>query len=141
MGANGHRTLQDPSVSVQDWTIRGGASVAVNERCKAVLVAVALAALATGSGAAVAQSAPPCPGDCNGDNAVTMNELVIGVGQSLGSITLSACPAFDHTPDAEVTIDELLAAVQAALYGCPPASGAFTAAPDPDGPPLVLAPR
>jgi phosphohistidine phosphatase SixA len=60
----------------------------------------------------------PCPGDCNLDSEVAINELVLGVGIALGQNQLSQCPAFDRGGDGEVTIDDLLAGVSAALNGC-----------------------
>ena len=59
-----------------------------------------------------------CPGDCNGDGAVSIAELVRGVGIALGSTGLGSCPAFDSGADGTVSIDELIAAVNAALGGC-----------------------
>jgi len=75
-----------------------------------------LAALAT----VLALPAPAlgCPGDCNGDAAVSIDELVRGVGIALGSTALDSCPAFDGGADGAVSIDELIAAVNAALGGC-----------------------
>lgn len=61
-----------------------------------------------------------CPGDCNGDGQVTIDELVKGVNIALGQQLLAACPAFDRGGDGQVTIDDLIAAVNAALTGCPP---------------------
>jgi hypothetical protein len=77
-----------------------------------------------GSGAGIfAQrySAGPaaCPGDCNGDGAVTINELVVGVAIGLGNAPVSRCPAFDRNADGTVAIAELIAAVDADLGGCP----------------------
>jgi len=63
-------------------------------------------------------SAQLCPGDCNGDGAVTIDELVLGVRISLGEAALVACPAFDATPDGVLRIDELVRAVAAASDGC-----------------------
>ena len=104
------------------------------------IIALGMAVLAICGGTARAQPAPKCVGDCNADGAVTMNELVVGVGASLQRLALTQCPAFDRDGDGAVTVDELLAAVQSALYGCPPAPVAFTAALDPDGPALLLTP-
>lgn len=57
----------------------------------------------------------PCAGDCDGDGAVTIAELVLGVGIALGHASPSACAALDADGDGRVTIDELIAAVNAAL--------------------------
>jgi len=69
----------------------------------------------------VAPAAPAqtCPGDCNGDGAVRIEELVLGVRIALGDADLATCPAFDTTPDGTVRIDELIRAAGTALSGCP----------------------
>lgn len=61
---------------------------------------------------------PPCPGDCNGDGEVTVDEVVTGVSEALGSLGPS-CPAMDVDGNGEITIDELVLAINAALRGCP----------------------
>jgi len=61
-----------------------------------------------------------CTGDCNGDDAVAINELVLGVGIALGVQPLSACPAFDVDDNRAVQVNELIAAVRAALDDCAP---------------------
>jgi photosystem II stability/assembly factor-like uncharacterized protein len=61
-----------------------------------------------------------CGGDCNGDDRLTVDELVAGVGIALGTRPLTACPRFDHDGSGAVTIDELSAAVGAALDTCLP---------------------
>jgi hypothetical protein len=58
-------------------------------------------------------------GDCDDDGRVSVDELVLGTGIALAWRLLGDCPAFDANSDEMVTIDELLAAVQAAL-GSPP---------------------
>lgn len=60
-----------------------------------------------------------CAGDCDGDGAVAINELVLGVGIALGAVALDACAAADGDGDGAVAIDELIAAVDRALDGCP----------------------
>lgn len=60
-----------------------------------------------------------CPGDCDGDGQVVINELVLGVGVALGAQPLSACDAFDTNASGGVEINELVAGVRAALDGCP----------------------
>jgi hypothetical protein len=75
---------------------------------------------ATECGADCVCGAPAgCAGDCNGDGEVTINELIIGVNMALGSATIDSCPAFDTTPDDQVSIAELIQAVNAASTGCP----------------------
>lgn len=59
-----------------------------------------------------------CIGDCDGDDAVTVEELVLGVNVALGNGPLASCPQFDANGDGVVTIEELIQAVNAALDGC-----------------------
>jgi hypothetical protein len=61
----------------------------------------------------------PCTGDCNGNGAVSIEELVLGVGIALDTTPLDACRAFDPDGDELVSISELIAAVGNALAGCP----------------------
>jgi Ca2+-binding EF-hand superfamily protein len=65
---------------------------------------------------------PLCSGDCNGDEAVTIDELIKGVNIALGIFSPGECPAFDRNGDGAVRIDELVRAVANALVGCPPSS-------------------
>jgi hypothetical protein len=67
----------------------------------------------------VGQGTVACAGDCNGDGAVAINELVSAVNVSAGSLPVSACAAADRNRNGQVTIDELIAAVNAASGGCP----------------------
>jgi hypothetical protein len=60
----------------------------------------------------------PCAGDCNGNGAVTVDEIVKGVNIALGSLPPSACTAADPNGDGDVTVNELVKAVNAALGSC-----------------------
>lgn len=60
-----------------------------------------------------------CPGDCNGNGLVAINELISGVRISLGEADLAICPEFDTNGNGQVSIAELIQAVNAALDGCP----------------------
>jgi len=62
-----------------------------------------------------------CPGDCNANGQVTVDELVTGVAIALGNAPVEECPAFDANGDALLTIDELVQAVNNALNSCPAA--------------------
>lgn len=76
---------------------------------------------ATATATASASPTPPtaaCPGDCNGNGEVAVNELITGVNIALGNSTVDACPSFDRNGDGSVSINELIAAVNAALNGC-----------------------
>lgn len=59
-----------------------------------------------------------CPGDCNGDGEVTIDELLTMVNIALADADLSACAAGDVNQDGQITIDEVLFAVNNALNGC-----------------------
>jgi hypothetical protein len=60
-----------------------------------------------------------CPGDCDGSAAVTVDELLTVVNIVLGELAVQACPAGDVGVDGMVAVDDLLAAVNAAVHGCP----------------------
>lgn len=62
-----------------------------------------------------AGSAQSCPGDCNGDQTVAINELITCVNIALGSSDVSTCPSCDVNGDGTVAINELIASVNAAL--------------------------
>ena len=67
----------------------------------------------------VAARADVCVGDCDGNGNVSVDELVTGVTLALGNVPAAPCSAFGNAP---VTIDALILAVNAALYGCPVSS-------------------
>jgi len=60
-----------------------------------------------------------CVGDCNGDNEVTIDELMAMVAIALGEIPVEDCLAGDRDGDGTITIDEIVAAIDAALFDCP----------------------
>lgn len=59
-----------------------------------------------------------CPGDCNGDGVITIDEVVTGINITLDVAPLSHCPGLDANGDGLVTVDELLQAVSRVLNGC-----------------------
>jgi len=59
-----------------------------------------------------------CVGDCSGDGAVTVDEILTMVNIALGSLSVGTCAAGDSNADGEVTVDEILTAVNNALSGC-----------------------
>jgi len=69
-----------------------------------------------------------CADDCD----VSESELVIGVDIALGQSATTTCEVIDRNRDGMVSIDELLAAVNAAVVGCPPMP-----TPTPTSPPTV----
>jgi hypothetical protein len=63
---------------------------------------------------------PPfvCTGDCDGKGGVTVNDILTMVNIALGNIGMAECEAGDDNDDSQITIDEILGAVNAALNGC-----------------------
>jgi hypothetical protein len=59
---------------------------------------------------------PICPGDCNGDDVVTVDEVVGAVGAALGAG--DACPAMDFDDDGKVSVTDVVVTVESALHGC-----------------------
>ena len=59
-----------------------------------------------------------CVGDCGGDAAVTVDELLTMVNIALGNADAGSCTAGNANHDGQITIDEILAAVNHALNGC-----------------------
>jgi len=76
-------------------------------------------AIATGDCPEACGCRPSCPGDCDDDGEVTVNNLILCVNIALGNAPVNDCPAIDTNGDGEVTVDELIQAVNAALNGCP----------------------
>src|SRR5215470_129948 len=81
------------------------------------LGAVGLAAFCWMSVPVEAQNS--CPGDCNHNNMVEINELVTCVNIALGTADLSTCTSCDVNGDSSVEINELVLAVNVALSMCP----------------------
>jgi hypothetical protein len=65
----------------------------------------------------VEDSTVDCAGDCNGDGAVTVDELTKLV-RLVMSASGDVCSAADRDSDARITVDEVLAAVARSLFGC-----------------------
>jgi hypothetical protein len=61
----------------------------------------------------------PCPADCNGDQKVGVDEILIAITIALGRAPLGACPNAACTAAPTVTVDCLTRAVGAALASCP----------------------
>ena len=59
-----------------------------------------------------------CAGDCNENNAVTIEELVLAVSIALGGTPAGMCESVDVDGSNTVAINELIAAVGRALSGC-----------------------
>lgn len=60
-----------------------------------------------------------CPGDCSGDGAVTVDEILSTVDIALGQQPMEGCSSADRDGSRTVTVDEIVIAVDAALRGCP----------------------
>jgi photosystem II stability/assembly factor-like uncharacterized protein len=60
-----------------------------------------------------------CVGDCAVDGRVTINEIITMINIALGTGSMAECGSGDTNHDNQVSIDEILAAVNGALYGCP----------------------
>jgi hypothetical protein len=73
-----------------------------------LLISVTLAAGGTGE----------CVGDCDGQNSVTIDEILTMVNIALGNTPVTACDAGDTNQDGKITVDEILTAVDNALNGC-----------------------
>ncbi|MDX2165668.1 MAG: VCBS repeat-containing protein [Deltaproteobacteria bacterium] len=63
-------------------------------------------------------SGPLCPGDCNVNNQVSIDELLRGVNILLGETDPRDCLALERNGQDGVSVDELVAAVGSALNGC-----------------------
>ena len=59
-----------------------------------------------------------CPGDCNADGVVSIDELVTGVSASLDPARVAICEPVDRDGDGRAGVDELVRAVRSALSGC-----------------------
>ena len=65
------------------------------------------------------QAPPACVGNCKGSGTVTVDDIITMVNIALGSADISACTAGDANSDHQITLDEILKAVNNALNGCP----------------------
>ena len=64
----------------------------------------------------------PCLGDCNTDDQVTIDELVLGVQIAMGGASIDDCPAFAGSHS--VNVASLVGAVTNAMHGpCNPPLG------------------
>jgi len=74
-------------------------------------------------------SALTCAGDCDGDGAVTVDEIVAMVTIALDLEPVDICRSSDRDGNNAVEIDEVIAAVSFALNGCPSSPTATPAVP------------
>jgi len=61
----------------------------------------------------------PCLGDCNGDEIVTVDELVSMISIALGERDLIDCKSGDADASGSIEVDEIIRAINHALSGCP----------------------
>jgi hypothetical protein len=87
-----------------------------NNLCLLTLCAALVSINPTVHGAAAA--AQTCEGDCNGDAAVSVDEIILGIGIALEDVPIDDCGALDSNGNGAVSINELIAAVNQALHGC-----------------------
>ncbi|MGH7789821.1 MAG: choice-of-anchor Q domain-containing protein [Candidatus Binatia bacterium] len=73
----------------------------------------------SGPSASPTRTPVACVGDCNGNGAVAVNEIIVAVNIALGIAAVDACPRFDTDGDRRVAINEVLQGVVNALSGCP----------------------
>jgi hypothetical protein len=79
-----------------------------------------------------------CRGDCDGDGAVTVDELILAVAIAFGTRPVEDCPSADANSSGTIDVSELVLAVQQALEGCPLEGALFVvracaSLDDPDG--------
>jgi len=66
-----------------------------------------------------ATATPVCPGDCDADGIVRIDEVMTLVNIALGGLDLNACVLGDRNGDGHITVDEILIGVSSALNDCP----------------------
>jgi len=66
----------------------------------------------------VTRGPTPCTGDCDLDGRVRMADLRVAVGRALGHDLTATCVDADRDRDGSVTVDEVVVAVNNAVYGC-----------------------
>ncbi|MGH3428785.1 MAG: hypothetical protein ACRD3Q_11100 [Terriglobales bacterium] len=69
-----------------------------------------------------------CVGDCKGNGTVDIGDLITGVNIALGSLSVSACQAFENA-QGTVDIAQIIQGVNNALNGCPGAPTATIVSP------------
>jgi len=94
--------------------------------------------IALAFGALRAAGAQECTGDCDAAGGVDVSEVLRCVAVGLGREALAVCDACDADGDTEVTVNELIAAVDNVLSGCPvsPPPSALASFALPDSGPL-----
>lgn len=81
-----------------------------------LFIANALIANALLAHALLAQT--PCPGDCDANRAVTVDEITLGIRLALRDASSEPCDPMDGNTDGRITVDELALAASHGLEGC-----------------------
>lgn len=103
-------------------------------KCRGARLSLLLLAVAAGRPVAALGGLGECAGDCNGDELVSVDELVAGVEIALGQAGVETCAASDRARDGAVGVDDLTEAVHDALYGCAGEGPTATASVSPSAP-------
>jgi hypothetical protein len=82
----------------------------------ALFIVVALSALISQPSAAAGQN--PCDGDCDGDGAVTVDEIISCVNPVLDPMAPDVCGHCDANGDSEIDVTDIMAAVSDVFTGC-----------------------
>lgn len=82
----------------------------------------------------------PCYADCNGDDDISVDEILRGVNAAIGATSMEGCETYDSDHDAAIGIDEIILAVNGSLVGCVPRRGAPPLTPTPTRTPLSTPP-
>ncbi|MFQ5665153.1 MAG: hypothetical protein ACE5I7_01850 [Candidatus Binatia bacterium] len=111
---------------------RSACAIATERQRPGVLMALVLSALVALAGVrpATGHLAELCAGDCNGDDIVTVDELITGINMALTKVPADSCPSFcdpicgpicePPCPAVNLpTVTVLVRAVNNALHGCP----------------------
>ena len=61
----------------------------------------------------------PCVGDCDGSEQVSVDEIITMVSIALGNAGMPACASGDVDQSGIVEVNEIVAALQRSLHGCP----------------------
>ncbi|MCK6554935.1 hypothetical protein L6Q96_10200 [Candidatus Binatia bacterium] len=65
----------------------------------------------------------PCPGDCNGDGLVQVEEVITAVAIAQGEAASEDCVNADVSTDGIVTVDEIVAGITSTPHGCGASQG------------------
>ncbi len=61
-----------------------------------------------------------CSGDCNGDGAIRIDDIVLGASIALANADVAPCASMDRNSDGRLSVAELVRATWLALTGCSP---------------------